>query len=86
MEWNQVSFDDWSRCVGGHIATDTIKSNVPAIDGGQKYAQIVVGAMLLLTNFSPLKSISTMFPSVLSDDIIDHDAPAICTKTKEERM
>jgi hypothetical protein len=36
--------------------------------GGQKYAQIFIGSMSLLTNIYPLKSIS-MFPSILSDNI-----------------
>jgi hypothetical protein len=63
------------QCHNEDITTDTIESNVPAIDGGLKYAQIFIGTMLLLTNIYPLKSIS-MFPSVLSDHIIDCGAPS----------
>jgi hypothetical protein len=32
------------------IATDTIQSDVPAIDGGEKYAQIFVGMKSLVTD------------------------------------
>jgi hypothetical protein len=59
------------QCHIEDIATNTIESNVPAIDGGQKYTQIFIGTTLLLTNICPLKGLS-MFPSILSDHIIDH--------------
>jgi hypothetical protein len=56
------------------ITNNTIESNVPAIDGGQKYAQIFVGTTSLLTYIYPLKSMP-MFPSILSDHIIDCGTP-----------
>jgi hypothetical protein len=56
------------------LLTPLLESNVPAIDGGQKYAQIFSSTTLFLTDIYPRKSIS-MFPSILSDHIIDHSAP-----------
>jgi hypothetical protein len=53
---------------------DTIESNVPVIDGGQKYTQLFVGTISVLTNIYSLKSIS-MIPSILSDQIIDCSVP-----------
>jgi hypothetical protein len=38
------------------IATDTIQSNVPAIDGGEKYAQIFVRMKSLVTDAHGMKS------------------------------
>jgi hypothetical protein len=38
------------------VATDTIQSDVPAIDGGEKYAQIFVGTKSLVTDVHDMKS------------------------------
>jgi hypothetical protein len=62
------------QCHNEDITAGTIESNVPAIDGGQKYAQIFIGITSLLTDIYSLKSIS-MFSSILSDHIIDHSTP-----------
>jgi hypothetical protein len=51
------------------MATDTIQSDVPAIDGGEKYAQIFVGMKSLVTDVHGMKS-PAQFPSVLTDKII----------------
>jgi hypothetical protein len=56
------------------MATDTIQSDIPAIDGGEKYAQFFVGVRLLLSDVHGMKSPAS-FPGVLSDQIIDHGAP-----------
>jgi hypothetical protein len=56
------------------IATDTIQSNVPAIDGGEKYAQIFVGPKSLVTDVHGMKS-PAQFPGVLTDEIITRGAP-----------
>jgi hypothetical protein len=73
------------QCHNDDIATDTIESNFPAFDGDQKYAQILIGTTSLLTDIYPLKSIS-MFPSILSDHIIDCGAPKylLCHSAKVE--
>jgi hypothetical protein len=51
------------------IAMDTIQSNVPAKDGGEKYAQIFVGTKSLVTDVHGMKS-PAQFPGVLTDEII----------------
>jgi hypothetical protein len=56
------------------VATDTIQSNVPAIDGGEKYAQIFVGTKSLVTDIHGMKS-PAQFPGVLTDEIITCSAP-----------
>jgi hypothetical protein len=56
------------------MATDTIQSNVPAIDGGEKYAQIFVGTKSLVTDVHGMKS-PAQFPGVLTDEIITCGAP-----------
>jgi hypothetical protein len=56
------------------MATDTIQSDTPAIDGGEKYAQFFVGTCLLLSDVHGMKSLAS-FPGVLTDQIIDHGAP-----------
>jgi hypothetical protein len=56
------------------IATDTIQSDVPAIDGGEKYAQIFVGTKSLVTDDHGMKS-PAQFPGVLTDEIITRGAP-----------
>jgi hypothetical protein len=38
------------------VATDTIQSDVPAIDGGEKYAQIFVGTKSLVTDVHGMES------------------------------
>jgi hypothetical protein len=53
---------------------DTIQSNVPAIDGGEKYAQIFVRTTSLITDVHGMKS-PAQFPGVLTDEIITHGAP-----------
>jgi hypothetical protein len=56
------------------IATDTIQSDVPAIDGGEKYAQIFVGTKSLVTDVHGMKS-PAQFPGILTDEIITRGAP-----------
>jgi hypothetical protein len=55
------------------VATDTIQSDVPAIDGGEKYVQIFVGTKSLVTNVHGIKS-PAQFPGILTDEIITHGA------------
>ena len=50
------------------VATDTIYSNVPAINGGHKYVQLFVGRDTLLTDVYPLKSLHE-FVNSLEDNI-----------------
>jgi hypothetical protein len=56
------------------MATDTIQSDVPAIDGGEKYAQIFVGTKSLVTDVHGMKS-PAQFPGILTDEIITRGAP-----------
>ena len=57
------------------VATGTIQSDVPAIDGGEKHAQIFVGAQSLVTDAHGVKS-PAQFPGVLAGEIINRGAPA----------
>jgi hypothetical protein len=71
------------------VATDTIQSNVPAIDGGEKYVQIFVGMKSLITDIHGMKSLA-QFPGILTDEIITCSAPtklisdSACVKTSKE--
>jgi hypothetical protein len=71
------------------IATDTIRSNVPAIDGGEKYTQIFVGTKSLVTDVHGMKS-PALFPGILTDEIITCGAPmklisdSACVETSKE--
>jgi hypothetical protein len=56
------------------MATDTIQSDTPAINGGEKYAQFFVGVHSLLSDVHGMKSPAS-FPGVLTDQIIDRRAP-----------
>jgi hypothetical protein len=56
------------------VAMDTIQSDVPAIDGGEKYAQIFVGMKSLVTDVHGMKS-PAQFPGILTDEIITRGAP-----------
>jgi hypothetical protein len=56
------------------VATDTIQSDVPAIDGGEKYAQIFIRMKSLVTDVHGMKS-PAQFPGVLTDKIITCGAP-----------
>jgi hypothetical protein len=56
------------------VAMDTIQSDVPAINGGEKYAQIFVGTKSLVTDVHGMRS-SAQFPVVLTDKIITCGAP-----------
>jgi hypothetical protein len=56
------------------MATDTIQSDDPAIDGGEKYAQIFVGTKSLVTDVHGMKS-PAQFPGILTDEIITRGAP-----------
>jgi hypothetical protein len=56
------------------VATDTIQSNVPAIDGGEKYAQIFVVTKSLVTDVHGMKS-PAQFAGILTDEIITRSAP-----------
>ena len=50
------------------VATDTIYSDTPAINGGQKYAQLFVGRRSLVTDVYPLKSLKE-FVNTVEDEI-----------------
>jgi hypothetical protein len=52
------------------MATDTIQSDTPAIDGGEKYAQSFVEVHLLLSDVHGMKS-PAFCPGILTDQIID---------------
>jgi hypothetical protein len=71
------------------VAMDTIQSDVPAIDGGEKYAQIFVGMKSLVTDVHGMKS-PAQFPGILTDEIITCGAPtklisdSACVKTSKE--
>jgi hypothetical protein len=56
------------------MATDTIQSDTPAIDGGEKYAQLFVGTHSLLSDVHGMKSLA-LFPGVLTDQIIVCGSP-----------
>jgi hypothetical protein len=56
------------------VTMDTIQSNVPAIDGGEKYAQLFVGMKSLVTDVHGMKS-PAQFPGILTDKIITCSAP-----------
>jgi hypothetical protein len=56
------------------MATDTIQSDTPAIDGGEKYAQFFIGVRSLLSDVHGMKS-SASFPGVLMDQNIDCGVP-----------
>jgi hypothetical protein len=56
------------------VAMDTIQSDVPAIDGGEKYAQIFIGMKSLVTDVHGMKS-PAQFPGILTDEIITRGAP-----------
>jgi hypothetical protein len=51
---------------------DTIQSDVPAIDGGEK--QVFVGMTSLVTDVHGMKS-PAQFPGILTDEIITCHAP-----------
>jgi transposase InsO family protein len=53
---------------------DTIQSDVPAINGGEKYVQLFVGTKSLVTDVHGMKS-PAQFPGVLTDEIITCGAP-----------
>jgi hypothetical protein len=53
---------------------DTIQSDVPAIDGGKKYAQNFVGMKSLVTDVHSMKS-PAQFPGILTDEIITRGVP-----------
>jgi hypothetical protein len=56
------------------VAMDTIQSDVPAIDGGEKCAQIFIGTKSLITDVHGMKS-PAQFPGVFTDEIITRGAP-----------
>jgi hypothetical protein len=62
------------RCRDEPAAMDTIQSDVPAIDGGEKYAQIFVGMKSLITDVHGMKP-PAQFPGILTDEIITCSAP-----------
>jgi hypothetical protein len=45
------------------MATDTIQSETPAFDGGEKYAQFFVGVHLLLSDVHGMKESPASFPA-----------------------
>jgi hypothetical protein len=56
------------------VAMDTIQSNVPAVDGGEKYVQIFIRTKSLVTDGYGMKS-PAQFPGILTDEIITRGAP-----------
>jgi transposase InsO family protein len=68
---------------------DTIQSDVPAIDGGEKYAQIFVRMKSLVTDVHGMK-FPAQFPGILTYEIITHGAPtklisdSACVETSKE--
>jgi hypothetical protein len=56
------------------MATDTIQSDTPAIDGGKQYAQFFASICSLLSDVHGMKSLAS-FLGVLMDQIIDCGAP-----------
>ena len=56
------------------VATNTIKSDMPAIDGGEKYAQIFIGMKTLIMDVYPMKTLA-QFPGTLMDNITAQGAP-----------
>ena len=62
MRWNEP------------VATDTISSDTPTIDGGEMYAQIFIGTKTLITDVYAMKS-PAQFPGTLSDNITAHGVP-----------
>ena len=50
------------------VATDMIESDMPAIDGGEKYAQILVGTKTLIMDVYPMKTLA-QFLGTLMDNI-----------------
>ena len=56
------------------IATNTISLDMPAIDGGETYAQIFVGTKTLITDVYAMKS-PAQFPGTLTDNITERGAP-----------
>ena len=56
------------------VATNTIESDMPAIDGGEKYAQIFVGAKTLIMDVYPMKTLA-QFLGTLMDNITAQGAP-----------
>jgi hypothetical protein len=56
------------------VATDTIQSDVPAINGGEKYAQLFIGTKSLITDVHGMKT-PAQFPGILTDEIITRGAP-----------
>jgi hypothetical protein len=55
------------------VAMDTIQSDVPTINGGEKYAQIFVRMKSLVTYVHGMKS-PAQFPGILTDEIITRGA------------
>ena len=56
------------------MATDTVYSDTPAIDGGEKIAQIFVGTRSLITDVYGIKS-EKQFINTLLDNIRERGAP-----------
>jgi len=56
------------------VATDTIVSDTPAIDGGKTWAQLFVGIKSLLLDAYGMKT-PTNFSSTLMDNITQPGAP-----------
>ena len=56
------------------VATDTVFSDTPAIDGGQQCAQLFVGVESLVTDVDPMKT-PAEFVNTLEDNIRERGAP-----------
>jgi hypothetical protein len=67
------------------VATDTIQSDVPAFDGGEKYAQIFVGTKSLVTDVHGMKS-PAQFPGILTEEIITRGAPTKLISDSTRRL
>lgn len=51
------------------VATDMVFSDTPAINGGEKYAQIFVGTESLATDVEGMKTDGGQFVNMLEDNI-----------------
>ena len=58
------------------VATDTVFSNTPAIDGGETCAQIFVGTTSFVTDVQGMKS-ESQFVNTLEDNIRCRGAPTM---------
>ena len=56
-------------CCNEPVATNMIESDTPAIDGGEKYAQILIGTKTLIMNVYCMKT-SAQFPGTSPNEVL----------------